>query len=213
MKKDHPNKKENNESLESEFNQWLTVFFPQLHSSFSQDQRRELFTLRWKASSKEGEEWPSSWKGQTLSQHQQTIQNFKETIIDFLSQQDDKKYLIEFQQSISFIEQTQKQEGLPPDFQWEHKPPEMEGNYWFSGQFFATQGVVSLLSEPEIRAIYIYIQQLVEREQWIDYLQVFVHKQTKTKLFFSDQIQKDRLDNGDYNEEDNYCTLMLASEW
>lgn len=95
---------------------------------------------------------------------------------------------------------------------WTRKPQEQEGNYYFSGTFLVTRGVNNKLSQEEIAAIYLTIQQLVEQEDGLDYLQVFVN-QRGDKLFFMDQLSKDMIEEGEFKPEDNYCTLMFSHEY
>lgn len=95
---------------------------------------------------------------------------------------------------------------------WIHQEPEQEGTYQFSGTFLVTKGVQELLTQEEILAIYLLIKALVEEKGGIDYLQVFTHKE-KGKLFFIDQLSKEMIESGRFKTEDNYCTLLLPSEY
>ena len=61
---------------------------------------------------------------------------------------------------------------------WKRKPQEQEGTYFFSGQFYITRGVQELLIPEEVHRIYLEIQQLVEEQEGLDYLQVYVHEDT-----------------------------------
>jgi len=54
---------------------------------------------------------------------------------------------------------------------------------------------------------------MVEENKNLDYLQVFIHKDTGQKLFFIDQLSKQMIESGGYKSEDNYCTLLLAQEY
>ena len=96
---------------------------------------------------------------------------------------------------------------------WKRKPQEQEGTYFFSGQFYITRGVQELLIPEEVHRIYLEIQQLVEEQEGLDYLQVYVHEDTGQKLFFIDQLNKEMIASGQYRVEDNLCTLMLAEEY
>ena len=96
---------------------------------------------------------------------------------------------------------------------WIHQPQEVKGTHDFSGKFFATAGVVNLLSEKEIKAIYMYIVELAKKENGLDYLQVFIHKTTKKKLFFIDALNREMLASGGFDPEHHYCTLLLAEEY
>lgn len=96
---------------------------------------------------------------------------------------------------------------------WKLKEQEREGSYYFSGTFFITRGVSVKLTDPEIATIYLLVEKLVKEKDGLDYLQVFVHENTKIKLFFIDQLSKEMIESGQYAPEYNYCTLMLASEY
>ena len=96
---------------------------------------------------------------------------------------------------------------------WIRQPQEQKGDYWFSGKFLVTKGIQRLLTAEEIFGIYQEIQRLVEEQQGIDYLVVFLHSETQQKLFFIDQLSKGMIDSGDFLPEYNNCTLMLSSEY
>ncbi|MEO1263825.1 MAG: hypothetical protein AAFZ15_33780 [Bacteroidota bacterium] len=96
---------------------------------------------------------------------------------------------------------------------WKRQPQEQEGTYYFSGKFLVTSGVQALLKPHEITAIYLEIQNLVKEKSGLDYLQVYVHEESGQKLFFIDQLNKEMITSGDYLQEYNYCTLLLAEEY
>ncbi len=96
---------------------------------------------------------------------------------------------------------------------WLMQPQDQEGEYFFSGQFYATRGIQERLSEIEILELYRRTQQLVRDKKGLDYLVVFKHKQTAEKLFFIDQLNKDMIASGNFRAEDNHCTLLLADEY
>lgn len=97
---------------------------------------------------------------------------------------------------------------------WEYKLPEYEtGDYWFDGKFIVTSGVQNTLSEEEILLIYAHIINLVQHSGGLDYLQVFLQKESGYKLFFIDQVTRESLQNGEQPSEHNYCTLMFDYEY
>lgn len=96
---------------------------------------------------------------------------------------------------------------------WLLQPQEQKGNYFFSGHFYVTKGIETLLSYEEIFELYRRVKQLVLEKKGLDYLVVFKHKQTKQKLFFIDQLSKDMIESGQFRTEDNHCTLLLAEEY
>lgn len=97
--------------------------------------------------------------------------------------------------------------------QWVRQPQEQAGTYYFSGSFFVTQGVQALLTESEIYRIYTEVLYHVEQEHGLDYLQVFLRASDGQKLYFIDQLNKEMIQGGEYDPEDNHCVLMLAEEY
>lgn len=95
---------------------------------------------------------------------------------------------------------------------WTRKPQERIGSYLFSGQFYATRGIMEALSMEEILFIQLDIQAFVREKKGIDYVQVYTDE-TGRKLFFIDQLNKEMIESGEFKDEDNHCTLMLASEY
>lgn len=69
------------------------------------------------------------------------------------------------------------------------------------------------LTEEEFFALYFEIQRLVKEKSGLDYLQVYVHEDTRQKLFFIDQLNTEMIVSGGYEPEHNHCTLMLAEEY
>ncbi len=96
---------------------------------------------------------------------------------------------------------------------WQSLPQETEGKFEFKGTFYVTQGVLSRLSQVEILSLYKFTQDLVREKNGLDYLLVFEHKTTKERLFFIDQIDRESIQSGNYPANENYCTLLLASEY
>lgn len=72
---------------------------------------------------------------------------------------------------------------------------------------------IYLLSEAEIMLLYWETRHWVEQFDGLDYLQVFVHEKTGLKLFFIDQLNDEMKINGEFSEEDDHCTLLLAEEY
>lgn len=95
---------------------------------------------------------------------------------------------------------------------WTRKPQEQIGTYLFSGQFYATRGVASELSADEILFIYQDVKAFAKERNGIDYLQVYVDEMGR-KLFFIDQLNREMVESGNYEEKENYCTLLFASEY
>lgn len=95
---------------------------------------------------------------------------------------------------------------------WKRKPQEKPGSYFFSGKFYATQGVTAVLLEPEIMAIYLDVQEFVQQENGIDYLQVYESDDGRT-VWLIDQLDKGMIASGDFRPEDNHCTMLLPEEY
>lgn len=95
----------------------------------------------------------------------------------------------------------------------EYKLQENKGEYFFKGTFFITQSVQNLLTTDEIFEIYTFTQDLVKQHKGIDYLQSYYHIEQDCKLFFIDQLNKQMIESNQYSKLDNYCTLMLASDY
>ncbi len=96
---------------------------------------------------------------------------------------------------------------------WIRQPQEVKGSYYFSGTFYATRGINNLLSKVEIMAIYFDIKSLVNEKDGIDYLQVYIHKETTQKIFCIDQLNKEMIASGSFKSEDNHWTILLAEEY
>lgn len=95
---------------------------------------------------------------------------------------------------------------------WTRKPQEREGSYLFAGQFYITRGVQEQLSMDEVLFIYTDVLAFAKQKNGIDYLQVYVSDDGR-KLFFIDNLNREMLRSGEYDERDNYSTLLLASEY
>lgn len=95
---------------------------------------------------------------------------------------------------------------------WTRKPQETSGNYYFSGTFYTTQGVQSTLTFEEILAIYHDIQSFVQQEEGIDYLQVYECSDER-KVWLIDQLNQEMINSGEFQLEDNHCTMLLPEEY
>jgi hypothetical protein len=95
----------------------------------------------------------------------------------------------------------------------EYKLQENEGQYYFNGSLYITKSVQHMLTADEIFEIYEFTKDLVKQHKGIDYLQSFYHVEQDCKLFFIDNLSKSMLDSEQYSKQDNYCTLMLASDY
>lgn len=88
-----------------------------------------------------------------------------------------------------------------------------EENYFFNGTFYITKSVEETLTSEEIIEIYQFVQDLVKQHNGIDYLQTFYSIEHNCKLFFIDQLNSSMIENKQYSDKENYCTLMLSSDY
>ena len=101
-----------------------------------------------------------------------------------------------------------------PNTKWLRQAPEYEtGDYYFSGRFLVTHTIQSSLTQLEVMHIYVELLALIKEKGGQDYLHVYVHSETKDKLFFIDQLTKTQVESGEFRAEDNYCTLMFNFEY
>lgn len=92
------------------------------------------------------------------------------------------------------------------------KPQENEGSYFFSGRLFITVGVEHALTIEEIYSVYGDVLAFAEQENGIDYLQVYQFEDGRV-VWLIDQLNKEMIESGDYEAEDNHCTMLLPEEY
>lgn len=96
---------------------------------------------------------------------------------------------------------------------WNRKPQERtDQKYLFSGRFYCTKGVSELLPYDEILMLYHDVRDFAIEQKGIDYLQVYSNE-TGQRLFFIDNLDEKMLESGNYDNEHNYCTLLLPEEY
>lgn len=96
--------------------------------------------------------------------------------------------------------------------QWQRKPQEKPGTYFFSGQFYVTRGVQASLTPEEILAIYKDVLAFVKQENGIDYLQVYENEDGRV-VWIIDQLNQEMIASGDFLPQYNYCTMLLPTEY
>jgi len=96
---------------------------------------------------------------------------------------------------------------------WVRQPQETGGAYVFAGQMYQTSGIQNSISPEVIHEICNDVKQFAKEQNGIDYLVVYKHRETDQKIFFIDQITGEEAASGKYQTAENYCTLMLASEY
>lgn len=101
-------------------------------------------------------------------------------------------------------------------FQWEMKPQECEGDYFFNGISLVTNNVAEGLSGTEIGRIVVQIWDYVKKHNGADYLFIFTHPDGR-KIYVIDQLSKSMMESGNYTSEQiqeyNYFTMMYNWEY
>ena len=100
--------------------------------------------------------------------------------------------------------------------QWTRQPQERDGDYFFCGQLYVTQGVLDALTENELTYIVSDLQGFVQENNGIDYLQVYTSDDGR-KVWCIDQLSKTMKESGDYTpdqvQEYDYWTILLPEEY
>lgn len=99
------------------------------------------------------------------------------------------------------------------EIKWNRQPQECEGTYMFNGKLFISSGVQDQLAREEIEWILQDLRTLVDENDGINYMVVYLHEETNQKLFFIDQLNKEMVESGKYIPEHNHATLILAEEY
>jgi len=96
---------------------------------------------------------------------------------------------------------------------WILQPQEVEGNYMFSGNMFATSGIVAELTPEEIQHIIFQVKKRVSENNGADYLQVF--KKNGKKIYVIDNLNREMISTNDkeYVSQNNYFTILFAFEY
>ncbi len=99
---------------------------------------------------------------------------------------------------------------------WKRKPQEHAGDYFFSGKGYMTQGVQSALSPEEIAFVVADLQNFVQEEDGVDYLQSYMSDDGR-KVWCIDQLSRSMKQGGDYTPaqvaEYDHWTLLLPEEY
>lgn len=103
-----------------------------------------------------------------------------------------------------------------PQAKWKRQPQEQEGDYWFGGQLYITQGVAAELSQAEILWIVADLQEAVAVEAGLDYLQTYQSEDGR-RVWLIDQLSKAQLEGDVYSAKEkrnhHYFTMLLPSEY
>jgi hypothetical protein len=99
-------------------------------------------------------------------------------------------------------------------FPWEPQPQETTGTYRFNGRFVATATVINDLGEDVVRALYFIAQGLVKKDDGIDYILAFKHRETDEVVWMIDQLNDEMKasESPKWVEEYNTCTLCYPHE-
>lgn len=95
----------------------------------------------------------------------------------------------------------------------EYKIQEQEGKYRFNGSFYLSRGVLDQIDKKQVAELFIFVQKMVKQHDGLDYLQSFYSIDQDCKLFLIDNLNDEMIKSGKYKSIDNYCTLLLASEY
>lgn len=96
--------------------------------------------------------------------------------------------------------------------EWTRKNQEVENQkYFFNGGFFVTVTIKEALSDEDILFIYTDARQFAEEKNGIDYIQVY-ESDTGLTVWIIDELDQNMIESGEYNKEDNRCTLLFPSE-
>ena len=95
---------------------------------------------------------------------------------------------------------------------WTPKSQEKKGTYLFNGAFLATKKVADELPLQEILFLYQDVVIRAHIQGGIDYLQLY-ENQWGRRLFFIDQLNREMLESGEFEEDHHHCTLMFEEEY
>ena len=99
---------------------------------------------------------------------------------------------------------------------WTRQPQECPGDYFFSGRAFMTVGVQAALSPEEIAFIAEELRAFVERENGVDYLQVYEADDSR-RVWCIDQLRQSVKESGEFTKEQlaeyDYWTMLLPEEY
>jgi len=93
---------------------------------------------------------------------------------------------------------------------WSLKKQERPGTYRFDGASYVTREVCDTIHPLVIVKMIVLIQDLVQANNGMDYLQVFENENGET-IFFIDQLNDEM--KKDCTQEDNYFTILFSWEY
>jgi hypothetical protein len=82
---------------------------------------------------------------------------------------------------------------------WVRQPQETKGDYLFNGRASITTNVINELSSEEINQIVSDLKKFVQKEQGLDYLQVYKRSDGR-KIYCIDQLSLSMINSGNYTE-------------
>jgi len=93
---------------------------------------------------------------------------------------------------------------------WSLKKQERPGTYRFDGASYVTREVYDTIHPFVIAKMIVLIQDLVQANNGMDYLQVFENENGET-IYFIDQLNDEM--KKDCTQEDNYFTILFSWEY
>ncbi len=95
---------------------------------------------------------------------------------------------------------------------WTRQPQEQDDQkYFFNGSFYATTRVAEALTKEEISFIFNYVRRFAQEKNGIDYLQSYVSDAGQT-VWVIDELDQHMIESGEYEAENNLCTLLFPEE-
>ncbi len=96
---------------------------------------------------------------------------------------------------------------------WTRQPQEQDDQkYFFNGGFIVTAGVNETLTQKEINFIYNDVRQFAKEKNGIDYLQSYVNEKGES-VWIIDALDQNMIASGQYEKNDNHCTLLFPHEY
>jgi hypothetical protein len=98
---------------------------------------------------------------------------------------------------------------------WQLLPKEQSGNYFFSGKVININcSVIDDIQLPEILLLFSMLRKIAAKTNGLKAVQAFVHSNDKSKkLYFVDNLSKEMINKGKFQEDENYCTIMWDYEF
>jgi hypothetical protein len=100
---------------------------------------------------------------------------------------------------------------------WKRQTEEQSGDYSFSGKIYLTSGISEAIPMEEIHALILDLRSTILESGNLDYLQVYVHEETKEKIYWIDNISESRKQADHLTpmqiEDYDYSTILFPHEY